>query len=289
MSIRDLPKALATSRPGVQGDISPKALQRWAPDVRAAAGDEDPATISILEPIGADIWGDGVTARRISGALRAIGERPVTVNVNSPGGDFFEGLAIYNLLREHKHAVTVNVLGIAASAASVIAMAGDDIRIARSGFFMIHNTWIMAAGDRNALREVAEWLEPFDAMSAEIYAARSGQDAGEVAKMLDRETWIGGSKAIEQGFADDYLPADLVELGGDDPAQAAIRAERKLDLLARRAGLSNSAAREIKRGLKSGMPGAADDLQPGAAGDEPPGAATVLQELAGLLQEAKSL
>ena len=287
MTIRDLPKAKATARPGVQSDISPKALQRWAPDVRAAV-DDDAAAISILDPIGADMWGDGVTARRISAALRSIGDRPVTVNINSPGGDYFEGLAIYNLLREHKQAVTVNVLGIAASAASVIAMAGDDVRMARAGFLMIHNTWILAAGDRHALREVADWLEPFDATAVEIYAARSSLAPEKIADMLDRETWIGGTAAIEQGFADDYLSADLLDTGGDEPS-ASMRAERKFDLLARRAGLSNAASREILRGLKSGTPGAAETPRPGAVDDERPGAADVTQELASLLQLAKSI
>ncbi|MBN0106041.1 Clp protease ClpP, partial [Pseudomonas aeruginosa] len=92
------------------------------------------------EPIGYDWWtGEGVTAKRIAGALRAIGgDVDVTVNINSPGGDVFEGLAIYNLLREHKGKVTVRVLGLAASAASFIAMAADEVKIARAGFLMIH-------------------------------------------------------------------------------------------------------------------------------------------------------
>ena len=133
MSKRNLPKVEVASRPGVRSDISAKALQRWSPEVRAAAEADSQATISVLDPIGADFWGDGVTAKRISAALRYVGDVPVTVNINSPGGDYFEGLAIYNLLREHKGAVTVNILGIAASAASVIAMAGDEVRIARAG------------------------------------------------------------------------------------------------------------------------------------------------------------
>lgn len=280
MSKRNLPKVDLGARPGVQGDISPKALQRWSPDVKAAAG-EGEATISILDPIGADIWGEGVTARRISGALRSIGDRPVTVNVNSPGGDYFEGLAIYNLLREHKQEVTVNVLGVAASAASIIAMAGDQVRIARAGWLMIHNTWILAAGDRNAMREVADWLEPFDAMAVDIYATRTGIAAEDLARMLDRETWIGGQGAVDQGFADDLLPSDLVDHGQEGGAGASMRAERKFDLLARRAGLSNSASRDLLRELKSGMPGAALTGQPGAA--------DLQLELQQLLSQAKSL
>ncbi|MBL3551337.1 hypothetical protein [Rhodovulum sulfidophilum] len=80
MSKRKLPKVALGARPGVQGDLSPRALQRWSPDVRAA--DPGEASISVLAPIGADPWGEGVTARRISAALRAIGERAVTVNIN---------------------------------------------------------------------------------------------------------------------------------------------------------------------------------------------------------------
>ncbi|WP_417723963.1 head maturation protease, ClpP-related [Salipiger sp.] len=279
MSKRNLPKVNVSARPGVHSDISPRALQRWAPDVRAAEGDAG-ASISVLDPIGADMWGDGVTARRISAALRSIGDRPVTVNVNSPGGDFFEGLAIYNILREHSQPVTVNVLGIAASAASVIAMSGDEVRIARAGFLMIHNTWVLAAGDRNAFREVADWLEPFDRAAADIYAARSGISAAEVAGMLDRETWIGGQAAVDQGFADGLLPADLVGTADADSASASIRAEKKFDLLARRAGLSNSASREILAELKSARTGAAPDGAPGAA--------DVAQGLQKLLADLKS-
>lgn len=279
MSKRNLPRVSLGARPGVKSDITPKALERWSPDVRAAA--EDEATISILDPIGADMWGDGVTAKRIGAALRYIGEQPVTVNINSPGGDYFEGLAIYNLLREHKAEVTVNILGIAASAASVIAMAGDEVRIARAGFLMIHNTWILAAGDRHALRDVADWLEPFDATAVEIYATRTGLKADKLADMLDKETWIGGQAAIDQGFADDLLPSDLVGLGGEGEPSASLRAERKFDLLARRAGLTQSASRSLLRELKSGMPGAADD--------EPPGAASIEGELSMLLDFAKAI
>ncbi|HAR50372.1 head maturation protease, ClpP-related [Roseovarius nubinhibens] len=264
MTKRNLPKVEIGARPGVRSDISPKALQRWSPDVKAAS-QEDVASISILDPIGADLWGDGVTAKRIAAALRSIGPKPVTVNVNSPGGDYFEGLAIYNLLREHSEKVTVNILGIAASAASVIAMAGDEVRIARAGFLMIHNTWVVAAGDRHAMREVASWLEPFDETAVDIYAARTGIDEGALAEMLDRETWIGGQSAVDQGFADALLAADAIEIDGDAAASASMRAERKLDLLCARAGLSNSSARDLKRDLKGGKPGAAQNGMPGAA------------------------
>lgn len=153
MTIRSLPAAPA-GRPcaGVSFDLMPQAMERWNADIQAAAED-DKNTISILDAIGFDPWsGEGVTAKRISAALRSMAGADVTVNVNSPGGDMFEGLAIYNILREYKGHVTIKVLGLAASAASIIAMAGDEIQVARSGFLMVHNGWTIAAGNRQSRR-----------------------------------------------------------------------------------------------------------------------------------------
>nr|WP_260679028.1 head maturation protease, ClpP-related [Pseudomonas mendocina] len=201
---------------GLRFDLSVKALDRWNSTIQAAASEDN--TISVFDVIGQDYWtGEGVTAKRIAAALRAIGERDVVVNINSPGGDMFEGLAIYNLLREHKGSVTVKVLGLAASAASIIAMAGDEVQIARAGFLMIHNAWIFAAGNRHDFREYADYLEPFDASMADIYVARSGQELADVQRMMDGETWIGGSAAIDQGFADALLASDEIEAGEEKP------------------------------------------------------------------------
>ncbi len=148
MSLLSLPEIRADHRLNTaQYDVRPDALEKWEPGVRAAAGD-DSASISIYDQIGDNWEGTGITAKRISAALRNIGARNLTVNVNSPGGDFFEGVAIYNLLREHKAKVTVNVMGIAASAASVIAMAGDEILMGDGAFLMIHNAWTVAIGIR---------------------------------------------------------------------------------------------------------------------------------------------
>jgi ATP-dependent Clp protease, protease subunit len=263
MSKRNMPMAELGAKPGVRSDISQQALARWTPELRAESTDTD--TISILDVIGQDFWGDGVTAKRVAAALRAIGNKPVTVTINSPGGDVFEGLAIYNQLREHPAEVTVKVIGLAASAASFIAMAGDKIEIAKSGFFMIHNSWVISMGDRHALRDVADWLEPFDSSMAEIYADRSGQSVTELAAMMDKETWIGGKDAVDMGFADDFLPRDQVSMdaGGDDAA--ALRAERMFDVMASRAGITKSAGRDLLASLKGGKSGAAPTGMSGAA------------------------
>lgn len=264
MSLRTLPVAAVSARGDFRAACSPKALKSWNPDVRAATAESD-TSISIFDVIGEDWWtGEGVTSRRIAGALRAIGERDVVVNINSPGGDYFEGLAIYNLLREHKGRVTVKIVGIAASAASVIAMAGDEIQIARAGFLMIHNVWIVAMGDRHELRAAADWLEPFDQTAVDIYSARAGLSAEDIGAMLDRETWIGGADAVDQGFADSLLPSDAVATA-QNRATGQLRAERQVENLCRLAGESRSSARDLLQALKTFKPGAEDDGKPDAA------------------------
>ena len=281
MTIRSLPAANIAVRPGLRSEVSPHVLDRWNSSIRSAAKEDEENTISIMEPIGADWMGDGVTAKRISGALRSIGNKDVTVSINSPGGDYFEGLAIYNLLREHPANVTVKIVGIAASAASVIAMAADEVQIARAGFLMIHNTWVFAMGDRNELRSVADWLEPFDLAAVDIYAARTGIDAKELGKMLDRETWIGGADAVEKGFADTLLSADEIDSKAKNSIEGKlVVASHKIDTLLARAGVSKSERRELLAAMKGGMSSAASTGMSGAA---------VLSEVEDLLSSIKAI
>lgn len=280
MSKRKLPKANVAVRPGVRTEVSETVANRWNPDIRAENKDDN--SISILDPIGANWYGEGVTAKRIAAALRAIGDGDVIVNINSPGGDFFEGLAIYNLLREHPGQVTVKVLGMAASAASVIAMAGDEVLVAQASFLMIHNTWVCACGDRHAMREVADWLEPFDAASADIYVARTGLDRTEIISMLDKETWINGSAAVEKGFADDLLPSDEVASEPqNDTNVTPFAAERRLDLHLSRAGVARSERRRLCAALKGGKP---DDAAPTGMPD-----AAVNEELKRILAQMNTI
>lgn len=207
-----LPLPRLPSCPDLSGEVRPLALERWNPSIRAA--NEDEHSISIFDPIGFDPWtGEGVTAKRIAAALRAIDGADVTVNINSPGGDMFEGLAIYNLLREYSGKVVIKVLGLAASAASIVAMAGDEVRIARAGFLNIHNCWVVAMGNRHDLMEMAERLAPFDQAMADIYAARTRDSQDAMQQLMNADSWIAGSAAVEQGFADDLLASDAIKQG----------------------------------------------------------------------------
>jgi len=265
MSLRKLPEIKAFERPaGLQFEAPAEIVARWTPGVRAAA-DDDETTISVYETIGADPWtGGGMTAKRMGGILRNVGDRDVTVNINSPGGDLFEGIAIYNLLRSHKGKVTVRVMALAASAASVIAMAGDRIEIARSAFFMVHNCWVLAMGNRHDLAELSAWLEPFDAAMVDVYAARTGMDAKKIAKLLDDETWIGGAAAVDQGFADAFVPADQIKEDAKAKAEAeAVLAVRRAEEILCRT-MSRSEARSLLNTIKGGKPDAAAVAMPDA-------------------------
>ena len=227
----------------------PLALDKWNPDIKAA--DTTEKTINILDPIGYDWWTDsGITAKTIGAQLKSHAGADIVVNINSPGGDVFEGLAIYNLMREYTGHITVRVLGIAASAASFIAMAADEVQIARAGFFMIHNAWTGVIGDRNDMRDIADFLEQIDGTIADMYHIKTGIDATELATMMDKETWITGKTAVENGFADTFLASDVVEEQTNNQAKERIAAQ-KLDIIMASAGIPRSERRNLIKDLKS--------------------------------------
>jgi ATP-dependent Clp protease protease subunit len=158
--------------------------------------------------------------------------------------------------------VTVKVMGLAASAASIIAMAGDEILIGPASFFMIHNCWVLMAGDRNAMAETASWLAPFDAAMAGVYAAKSGQKAADVAGWMDAETWMNGDLALERGFATGLLnAADIAEDAAVTSKARDTNAVRQAEINLCRAGATRAEARALINKIK-GTPGAALETPP---------------------------
>ena len=281
MTLRKAPPIDLSRPPKVQAwDPDPALLEKWTPGLRAGPGRESVTgsrTISILDVIGADgMTGDGVTARRISVALRSITTEAITVDINSPGGDFFEGVAIYNLLRQDPRKVTVRILGLAASAASVIAMAGDEVQIGRAGFLMLHNAWVVAIGNRHDLAAAAETMIPFDAAMAEVYAAKAGVDQNVAAAWMDAETWFTGAQAVEAGLADSFLTADVVEeaeAGGSGPS-----ALKRVDSLLARQNIPRSERRALLAELR-GTQDAAAHVMPRADDDWTALARSLIQTL----------
>lgn len=160
------------------------------------------AEISIYDEIG--FW--GVTAKQFIGDLKAIDATAIKLAINSPGGAVFDALAIYNALRQHPANVEVTIMGVAASAASIIAMAGDTVVMPENAFMMIHNPLNMAYGNADDLREVADVLDKIGASLVGIYAKRTGLPEDEIKALLDAETWLNAEEAVLKGFADELQP-----------------------------------------------------------------------------------
>lgn len=262
----------------IRSELSPRALEKWNPAIKAAV-ENTSDTITIYGIIGEDWYGEGVTLKRIDAALRAIGDKEVDVYINSPGGDMFEGIAIYNRLREHSQKVTTKVLGLAASAASIIYLAGEQRQVASSAFLMIHNCWTVAAGNRHAFRSNADVMEEFDAAMADLYAETSGQPEADMAELMDDETFIRGKRAVELGLATGLLTADEVVERDDEDSKTA-NALKAMDMALAKAGMPRSERRELFANFKSSTPRAAggDKLRAGPT-DTPRAVALDLQPL----------
>lgn len=263
MNIKNLPSLNPNALRDLQYDLPSSVLSRWNPLLVEAKTDNN--TIEIYDQIGDDGWGGGFKMNRLSAALRSIGsENDVVVSINSPGGSFFEGVSIYNTLREHKGRVTVRVAGLAASAASVIAMAGDEIEIAESAFMMIHNSWALAMGNRHDMMTVAETLTQFDDSMAGVYAARSGKNKSKIKQMMDDETWMSGSDAVKQGFADIMIENLSVKEEDDDTVNSSLR---RIDIALAKDGVSRSQRRAMIKEI-SGTPSAAQKNVTPSADDQ---------------------
>lgn len=270
---------------GLRSEMSPRALDKWNPAIQAAV-ENTSDTITVYGVIGEDWYGEGVTLKRIDAALRAIGERDVTVYINSPGGDMFEGIAIYNRLKEHSHKVTTKVLGMAASAASIIYLAGSDRQVASSAFLMIHNCWTFLAGNRHYLRDVADDMQEFDAAMADLYAETSGQGVDDIAELMDDETFIRGKRAVELGLATGVLSStEITERETDESTQS--NALKAMDVALAKAGMPRSERRELLANFKSGMPRAAGGGTHNAAPPDKPRA--VAPDLSASLSAATNL
>ena len=157
-----------------------------------AKADQKTADISIYDEIG--YW--GVTAKQFIGDLKALDATTIKLAINSPGGAVFDALAIYNALRQHPAAVEVTIMGVAASAASVIAMAGDTIVMPENAFMMIHNPLNLAYGNADDLREMADVLDKIGASLIGIYAKRTGMPEDEIKALLDAYNPTGSSAHV---------------------------------------------------------------------------------------------
>lgn len=164
---------------------------------KAAATADAPETLSIYDEVG--MW--GTQAKDFLVALAAVKSKVLNVEINSPGGDVFAALAMYNGLKASGKTVNVVVMGVAASAASLIAMAGDTITMPKNTFMMIHNPWSFAQGNAEELRDTADTLDKIGGSLKAVYAARTGMDEAELDALLATDTWLTADEALAKGFA----------------------------------------------------------------------------------------
>jgi ATP-dependent protease ClpP protease subunit len=184
--------------------------------VRAAAGVE---RVDLDDEIG----GWGITASAFGARIRSVTAGTIELHVNSPGGDVWDGLAIYNELLDHPATVNVVVDGLAASAASFIAMAGDSVKMNRASRMMIHDGFSLTVGDENDHLRTAELLGAVSDSIAGIYAARAGGEAAEWRERMRATTWYSATEAVEAGLADEAVSAaksDGDEDGDEDEQDA---------------------------------------------------------------------
>lgn len=157
--------------------------------------------IYIYESIG-EGWYGGITAKSFAQAVKDLGNvSALDIYINSPGGSVFDGIAIYNQIRRFDGERVVHVDGIAASIASVIAMAGDDIRIADNGMMMIHDPWSVAFGTADDMEKMADSLRKVRDTILDTYVSRTGGEREAISDMMSAETWLSAKESVEKGFA----------------------------------------------------------------------------------------
>ena len=210
--IRIEPTGLFDQRPHPQGGNVKhcKAFQARIEIAQSAkTGDGEPsiAEIYIYDPIGDSIWEERTSAKSLSQQIAALDVDELHVFINSPGGDAWDGLAIMNTLRRHRARVIVTIDALAASAASVIAMAADHLVMNRGAEMMIHDPWTWADGNADDFRKLADMLDKISDSYAAAYAARAGGKAAAWRDLMRAETWFTAQEAVSAGLADEAVDA----------------------------------------------------------------------------------
>jgi ATP-dependent Clp endopeptidase proteolytic subunit ClpP len=164
--------------------------------------DSSKIDITIYDTIGNDPFFGGVSAKSFIEELKDAADKDIDLRINSPGGQVFEGIAIYNALARHPKMVNVSIDGMALSIASVIAMSGDSIHMAENAMMMIHNPWTVAQGDAAMFRKEADVLDKVREGMITSYQGKSKLDREELVAMMDEETWFTATEAHDAGLVD---------------------------------------------------------------------------------------
>ncbi len=199
---------------------------------KASAAEGD-LCMEMYDVIGADYFGAGITAQTVSDCMANAGVyNSITCRINSPGGDLFEGVAIYNLLKSSGKPVNIIVDGMAASAASLIAMAGEKVTMGTGTLMMIHRAMAMTAGFADDMRKMADTLDTVTASAADLYVAKTGMKKDDIMSMMAAETWMSAQDCMDKGFAnavssDEAKISNAFDLSVFKNVPAALRNEAK--------------------------------------------------------------
>lgn len=221
--------------------------------IEAKAGSKE-ADLFIYDTVG--IW--GVAANEFVKDLNALDVNTINLRINSPGGNVFDGVAIFNALKKHEAKVITHIEALAASIASIIALAGDEVQIADNAFYMIHNPYTWAAGDAESMRKTANMLDKVTDSLIKTYTDKTGKSSAEIRQLMDDETWFNAEEAKEIGFADSITDEENVDAAFDlslynnvpeqvlNTLNAKKPSPRKLEHALREVGgLSNSEAKAL--------------------------------------------
>jgi len=177
-------------------------LRKEAPAYRVLARG-DVGTMYLYGQIGESFFSEGITAKQVADDLKKLGKlSTLNVRINSEGGDVFQGKTIFTLLKDQSARVVAHIDGLAASSASLVAMAANEIKIAEGSFLMIHNAWSMSVGNAEEMRRTADLLDQVDQTIVSTYAQRTGNSPQAVSDWMAAETWFNASDAKKHGFAD---------------------------------------------------------------------------------------
>lgn len=231
----------------------------------------DKAEIWIYDQIGEDFWtGGGLTAKNFQKDLSEIKSRKIDLHINSPGGDVFDGITIYNLLKQHPAKITTYIDGLAASIASVIALAGEKVYMAENALYMVHNPWGMVMGGAADMRKTADLLDKIRGSMTTTYSGKTGKGEDEIIPLLDAETWLDAEEAKAFGFVDEVTEKiDMAACSKFEPVMAKlgfrnvpknigagkdVPSPREIERVLRDAGCSAKLAKTIlAKGYRDGL------------------------------------
>lgn len=251
----------------------PAAGTGWRLTPPASAAAVEPYRLELYDVIGYDWWSDsGIAAADVVKELKGAKGKPLEVHVNSPGGYVFEGLAIFNALRAHDGEVVVHVDALAASIASVIALAGDKVITHEGAMWMIHEPWsgVFTVGTADeierAANSVVKELRKIRESIVDVYNAETGRAVAELSAWMAEETWMTADEALARGFTDEVEKTQRPEPAEDRAPGAAAVAPAPRPLSARTLA---AGARARRAALSERFPGASPG-QPGQPGTTPP-------------------